>query len=148
MPAIERLPYDLENDTPEWVDTLYDKKLEEGFIPRAVVICPDQPRLRIVRTYEPDVYDYDSVQLSYPSSQDAHYAAEFSRLVVRLAKERGANYVNFLPLPSSVNVVDETYPRRMHRLVMMRLLPTEKWHLENALSNGPKSVGEAVASQD
>lgn len=128
MYALERSPNSSLSHEQERADASYRDSLEAGFIPRAVVVCPDQ--------------------LLHPSEQDAAYAAEFSRLVVKLAHERGAGYVKFQALPTGFEVIDQNYHWREHRLVMERLLPAEEWQLKNSVSSGPKSVGEALATQE
>ena len=129
MSTPETTPYDPENDTPQWVDDLYEEKRELGFRPRRVFISPEYS--------------------NHPTVDEAAYAAEFSSFLVRAAKERGSDYVSFVPLPSCLDVIDEDYSRWEHILEMERLLPAERWHIDNIiLSEGPKSVGEAVVPQE
>lgn len=119
--------------TPDWVDDLYRLKIEQGFIPKGVVILPDIPVGRTLKEYELGVFDYDGEMLPYPTLADAQVAKHAIERIRELRQIYGAKNVDSIPLPSGFEPIDNYYRLREHRLMIVNP-STVNWWIENALS--------------
>jgi hypothetical protein len=140
-----------ERQAPKWADELYERKLEEGFEPHEVVVVPDQPVSRVPKSYDFGVYDYSGRVLPYKLRSDVRHADYNTGMNSQWERRYGAGNVDAIPLPTGFERIDETYPHRVHRLVVInRKLVREQargW-VDFALSDGPHSVSEAMREAD